>query len=124
MSALFYTIDHEWLSINNDTITIGITAHAQSSLGEIVYVELPEVGDTFSKGDVFAVVESVKAASDVYAPIEGEVVEINSVLTDTPGLINDDPEQDGWFIKLQVSESLDMGEFMDAEKYTAILQEE
>ncbi|MEM8664605.1 MAG: glycine cleavage system protein GcvH [Pseudomonadota bacterium] len=98
-----FTEDHEWVEIEGDVATVGITLHAQEQLGDITFVELPEVGRTLSKGDAFAVVESVKAASDVYAPFAGEVVAVNSALDDKPELVNEAAEGEGWFAKIRVT---------------------
>jgi len=124
MSEIYYTTDHEWLAVDGDTVTIGITDHAQAALGEIVYVDLPESGKQFDKGEVFAVVESVKAASDVYAPIKGEVLASNESLADAPELINDEPESEGWFVKMQLSEPLSHDAYMNKAAYLASLDDE
>lgn len=119
---LQYTREHEWLRQEEDgTVTIGITDHAQSALGDLVYVELPEVGQEVEAGGEMAVVESVKAASDVYAPISGEVVAVNEDLADDPEKINADPYGDGWIVRLQPSD--DDGEMMDPDDYQAFLDE-
>ena len=97
MSALKFTKDHEWVSLDGDTATVGITAYAQEQLGDVVFVEMPETGKTVSQGDEAGVVESVKAASEVYAPVSGEVVEANPELEDNPALVNQDPQTGGWF---------------------------
>lgn len=118
-----YTADHEWINIeDHEAATVGITNHAQDALGDVVFVDLPEVGRTFKKGEVAGVVESVKAAADVYMPVSGEIVEVNEALRDNPGLINSDPLGNGWFFKVHVS---DMGEFdhlMDAPSYDKLLK--
>jgi glycine cleavage system H protein len=119
---LEYTAEHEWLRKEEDgTVTIGITDHAQSALGDLVYVELPEIGQDVESGGEMAVVESVKAASDVYAPISGEVVAVNEVLADDPERINADPYGDGWIVRLQPSG--DDGDTMDSFAYQAFLDE-
>ena len=118
---LQYTRSHEWVRTEGDTATIGITDHAQEELGDIVFVELPEEGATFDVGDAFGTVESVKAVSDLYAPVGGEVVEVNEVLNDTPEKINEDPYGDGWLIKLRVS--ID-GDLLSASAYEQLLEEE
>jgi glycine cleavage system H protein len=100
----YYTKDHEWIDVAGDTATVGITDYAQSQLGDVVFVEVPEAGRLLSQGGEAAVVESVKAASDVYAPVSGEVIEGNSALTDTPDLVNTAPESEGWFFKLRLSD--------------------
>lgn len=114
---LKYTNDHEWLEIDGTTATIGITAYAQQSLGDLVFVELPEVGSTVSAGDDFAVVESVKAASEVYTPVTGQVLEVNEDLNDSPQLINENPYTDGWIAKVKLSDVTELEEMMTAEEY-------
>jgi glycine cleavage system H protein len=118
---LQYTRSHEWVRTEGDTATIGITDHAQEELGDIVFVELPEEGATFDTGDAFGTVESVKAVSDLYAPVGGEVVEVNEALNDTPEMINEDPYGDGWIIKLRVSGD---GDLLSASDYEQLLEEE
>jgi glycine cleavage system H protein len=118
---LQYTRSHEWVRTEGDTATIGITDHAQEELGDIVYVELPEEGAAFDAGDAFGTVESVKAVSDLYAPVGGEVVEVNEALNDTPEMINDDPYGDGWIIKLRVFGD---GDLLSASDYERLLEEE
>ena len=119
---LEYTAEHEWLRKEEDgTVTIGITDHAQSALGDLVYVELPEVGQEVETGGEMAVVESVKAASDVYAPISGEVVEVNEELSDDPEKINADPYGDGWIVRIRPS--ADDGDTMSPDDYQALLDE-
>lgn len=121
-SELKYVASHEWLRMEDDgTITIGITDHAQDALGDIVYVELPDVGDTVAVDDEVAVVESVKAASDVYAPITGEVVEINEALEDDPEIINTDPYGDGWMYRIKPDNADDYDSLLSAEEYQADL---
>jgi glycine cleavage system H protein len=119
MSATYYTQDHEWISVNGDTATVGITSYAQEQLGDLVYVELPEVGREVAKGDEAIVVESVKAASDVYAPVSGEVTEVNSALGDDPALVNRSPEADGWLIRLKISDKSELDGLMDEAAYKA-----
>ena len=116
-----FTKDHEWVVLEGDVATIGITAFAAEQLGDVVFVETPEVGKVFAAGDAFAVVESVKAASDVYAPISGEVVGANSVLGDAPETVNADPENGGWFAKLKVADSSQFDALMDRAAYEAFL---
>ena len=118
---LQYTRSHEWVRTEGDTATIGITDHAQEELGDIVFVELPEEGATFDIGDAFGTVESVKAVSDLYAPVGGEVIEINEALNDTPEKINEDPYGDGWIIKLRISRD---GDLLSASDYERWLEEE
>jgi glycine cleavage system H protein len=118
---LQYTRSHEWVRTEDDTATIGITDYAQEELGDIVYVELPEEGDTFDAGDSFGSIESVKAVSDLYTPVGGEVVEVNEALNDSPEKINEDPYGDGWIVKLRVS---DEGDLLSASDYEQLLEEE
>jgi glycine cleavage system H protein len=118
---LQYTRSHEWVRTEGDTATVGITDHAQEELGDIVFVELPEQGATFGPGDSFSTVESVKAVSDLYAPVGGEVVEVNEALIDSPEKINEDPYGDGWIVKLRIS---DEGDLLSASEYERLLEEE
>ena len=112
-----YTEEHEWIRVEGESGTVGITAYAAEQLGDVVFVELPEVGRSVSAGDDMAVVESVKAASDVYAPIDGEVTEANEALTDAPEKVNEAPEGDGWFVKLKITNSAQLDALMDAAAY-------
>ncbi len=117
-----YTEEHEWLRPEEDgTITVGITAHAAEQLGDIVFVELPEEGDEVAKDDEIVVIESVKAASDILAPLDGEVVEINQAIVDEPGKINEDPEGDGWFFRLKPADLSPMEEYLDEAAYKAFI---
>lgn len=116
-----YTKDHEWVSLDGDVATIGITSYAQKALGDVVFVELPSAGTTYSQGDEAAVVESVKAASEVYAPISGEVTEANDALEATPALVNSDPENDGWFFKMTVADQGELDDLMSEDDYQAFL---
>ena len=119
-SELKYTKSHEWIRDEGDgTVTIGITDHAQELLGDLVFVELPEVGADLTAGDACCVVESVKAASDVYSPITGEVTEVNELLADAPETINDSAFDDGWLFKVQLSAEIELDELMDADAYNA-----
>ncbi len=118
---LQYTRSHEWVRTKGDTATVGITDYAQEELGDIVFVELPEEGATFEAGDSFGTVESVKAVSDLYSPVGGEVVEVNEALNDSPEKINEDPYGDGWIIKLRIS---DEGDLLSASDYEQLLEEE
>ncbi len=120
--ATRYTQDHEWIRLEGDVATVGISAHAQEQLGDIVFVELPEVGKKIAKGGEAAVVESVKAASEVFAPVAGEVVEVNQALSDSPGTINEAAEGDGWIIKLKLDNAADLEGLMDEEAYKAFLK--
>jgi len=119
-----YTEEHEWILVEDDICTLGITDFAQTELGEVVYIELPEAGDTFDAGDEIGSIESVKAVSSIYTPLAGEVVEVNEDLEDSPETVNNDPHGDGWLVKLRVELPEDAGALMDAESYTAFLQEE
>ncbi len=122
---LKYTKTHEWaLREDNDIITIGITDHAQQLLGDMVFVELPEVGDSIAAGDELGVVESVKAASDFYAPIGGEIVEVNAELANAPSLVNSDPYGDGWLVKIRMEDEEEYDELISAEEYEERLTEE
>jgi glycine cleavage system H protein len=124
-SELRYTRTHEWAQMNDDgTITVGITDHAQRQMGDLVFVELPETAHTCSDGDEIAVVESVKAASDVYVPISGEVIEVNTALQDTPALVNTDSYGAGWILKLRPEDEQDFYELMDAENYQDFIESE
>ena len=118
---LQYTKSHEWIRIDDGTATIGITDHAQDELGDIVFVELPDEGDTFDAGDSFGTVESVKAVSDLYTPVGGEVVEVNSSLEDAPEKINDDPYGEGWIVRLRASDEADL---LSPEEYEKVVEEE
>ena len=115
--SLFFTKEHEWIRIDGDVATVGISDHAQEALGDIVFAEVPEAGRSLSKGDDAAVVESVKAASDVYAPVGGEVTEGNGALVDDPSLINRDPEGEGWFFKLKLSDPSELDGLMSEAEY-------
>lgn len=113
----YFTDEHEWIDVEGEIATVGITDYAQEQLGDIVFVELPVEGATFEKGDDAAVVESVKAASDVYAPISGEVVEANGALEDEPALVNSDAEEDGWFFKLRIADASELEGLMNEAAY-------
>lgn len=114
-----YTKDHEWIVVDNGkTCTVGITSFAQSELGELVFVELPAIGKSISKGDTLCVVESTKAASDVYAPVSGKVVAVNDKLSSEPALVNSDPHAQGWLVKLEIADLKDMDSLMDATEYS------
>jgi glycine cleavage system H protein len=121
---LHYTKSHEWVAIEGDTGTIGITDHAQKELGEIVYLELPEVGHVYNAEDEFGTVESVKAVSELFVPVSGEVVAVNKQAVAGPGIVNDDPYGDGWLIKVKLSSDGEAGKLMSAEQYAAYLKEE
>jgi glycine cleavage system H protein len=117
--SLYFTKEHEWIRVEGDTATIGISDHAQEQLGDIVFAEVPEAGRRLSKGQEAAVVESVKAASDVYAPVSGEVIEGNQAVADDPALVNSDPEGQGWFFKLKLSDPSELEGLMDEAAYRA-----
>lgn len=121
--GLLYTKDHEWVEVNDDTATVGITDHAQEALGDLVFVELPDAGGTVSAGSSFAVVESVKAASEVYAPVTGEVLEANEDLADSPESLNSDP-YGCWIAKIKLANSDELNGMMSAEEYGAFLQDQ
>jgi len=118
----YYTDEHEWLEVEGDIATVGITDYAQGQLGDIVFVELPETGAMIEQGKDAAVVESVKAASDVYAPITGEVTETNSALEEDPALVNSDPEGDGWFFKMTIAAPAELDKLMDEDSYKAFVE--
>lgn len=122
MSTTRYTKDHEYIRIDGDTGIVGITDYAQSQLGDVVYVELPEVGKEVEKGGEAAVVESVKAASEVYAPVSGEVIEVNGDLEAAPATINEDPAGAGWFMKLKITNAAELDELMSEEDYQAYVK--
>ncbi|GAA0757778.1 glycine cleavage system protein GcvH [Ideonella azotifigens] len=118
-----YTNDHEWINIeDHEAAVVGITLHAQDALGDVVFVDLPEVGTTYAKGDIAGVVESVKAAADIYMPVSGEVVEVNEALRADPSLANTDPMGNGWFFKVHVSDMAEFEALMDAPSYDALLK--
>ncbi len=117
MSGLKYSKDHEWVRMEGDIATVGISDYAQEQLGDVVYVELPEVGRTVAQNEEAAVVESVKAANEVYAPVSGEVVEVNQALEDDPALVNGDPTGEGWFLKLRLSAPGELDGLMDEAAY-------
>lgn len=121
MSNLKYTKDHEWISLEGDIATVGITDYAQEQLGDVVFIELPDVGKTLAKGDEAAVVESVKAAGEIYAPADGEVTEVNAALNDDPSLINSDAQGKGWFVKLRVGDAGTLDGLMDDAAYAAYI---
>jgi glycine cleavage system H protein len=124
MSALRYTKDHEWVRVEGDLVVVGISDYAQSQLGDVVYVELPEIGRRVEQGKEAAVVESVKAASEVYAPVSGEVVEVNEALAADPARVNADPIGEGWFIKLRLDDAKQLDTLMDEEAYKRFVEEQ
>lgn len=121
MSKIYFTPDHEWLYIEGKVVTVGITNYAQEQLGDLVFVDLPQIGTQLSKGDSAAVVESVKAASDVYAPLDGEVVEINEALADSPELVNQKAEKEGWLWKMTLQDQTQLEELLDEDAYKALI---
>jgi glycine cleavage system H protein len=122
--GLKYSKEHEWMASEETIATIGITDHAQEQLGEIVYIELPSIGDKVSKDDPFGVVESVKAVSDIYAPVSGTVVEVNEDLAESPEVVNEDPYGDGWLIKVRLSDASDLEDLMENEEYEEMIARE
>lgn len=122
MPLIRYTTDHEYISVDGDIGTIGISDHAQHALGDVVFVELPQVGTMFEQGAEAAVVESVKAASEVYAPVAGEVVEINGELEATPAMVNEDAAGKGWFLKIKISDKAQLDRLMDEAQYAEFLK--
>ncbi|HXZ23484.1 MAG TPA: glycine cleavage system protein GcvH [Methanomassiliicoccales archaeon] len=121
--GLRYTKDHEWVKVEGDIAQIGITDHAQEELTDIVFVELPKKGKKVKKGDVLGVVESVKTVSDIYSPVSGEVVDVNSPLDDAPGAINQEPYGKGWFAKVKISDATELGQLLDASAYKKAIEE-
>jgi glycine cleavage system H protein len=124
MDDLHYSESHEWVRVDGEIGTIGITDHAQKQLGEIVYLELPEVGHVYNADDEFGTVESVKAVSELYIPVSGEVVEVNKSAVSEPGIINDDPQGDGWLIKVKLSTDQEISKLMTADAYAQYVREE
>ena len=117
-----YTEEHEWLLIENDVVTVGITEHAAEQLGDVVFVELPEIGDLVSKDESICVIESVKAASDILSPLDGKIIEINEAIVETPSLVNADPNEAGWFFKIEVSDMTPVAEYMDEAAYLSFIK--
>jgi glycine cleavage system H protein len=124
MSSLRFTKDHEWVRLEGDIAVIGITDYAQSQLGDVVYVELPEIGRRIEKGKEAAVVESVKAASEVYTPVSGDVIEVNQAITADPAKVNADPMGEGWFLKLRFEDTKELDGLMDRAAYTRFVEEQ
>ncbi len=122
--GLRYSKEHEWVAAEETVATVGITDHAQEQLGEIVYIELPSVGDKVSKDDPFGVVESVKAVSDIYAPVSGTILEVNEDLAESPEVVNEDPYGDGWLIKVRISDPADLDDLMENEEYEQMIVRE
>jgi glycine cleavage system H protein len=123
MADEYFTEDHEYIRVEGDTGIVGITNHAQDQLGDVVFVEVPEVGRTVAKGDAAAVVESVKAASDIYAPVAGEVTEVNGEIEANPAMVNEDAEGAAWFFKLKIADKADLSALMDRKAYDAFVAE-
>jgi glycine cleavage system H protein len=123
MTTERFTKDHEWIRVEDGIATVGITAHAQDQLGDVVFVELPEAGRRAAKGEAVAVVESIKAASDVFAPVAGEVTEVNTALVDRPGLVNEDAEGKAWFFRLRLTDVSELDALMDRAAYEAFVKE-
>jgi glycine cleavage system H protein len=119
-----YSKEHEWVVTEDAVATVGITDHAQEKLGEIVYIELPSIGEKVSKDDPFGVVESVKAVSDIYAPVSGTVLEVNEDLAESPEVVNEDPYGDGWLIKVRISDPADLDDLMDNDEYEQMIAQE
>lgn len=123
MSTIKYTSDHEWVQIEGDgTVTVGITVHAQDALGDVVFVDLPEIGKSFAAKEVAGVVESVKAAADVYMPVSGEITEVNEGLRDDPSLANTDPLKSGWFFKVKLNNAAELDGLMDSTAYDELVK--
>jgi glycine cleavage system H protein len=122
MSDTRYTADHEWVRLDGDIATVGITAHATEALGDIVFVELPEIDREVAEAEACAVVESVKAASDVYAPLAGRVVEVNDMIVEDPSIVNGSPADEGWFFRLELDDTASFETLMDEDAYTALLE--
>jgi len=122
-SDYLYSEEHEWVKIDGNVAVLGITDFAQKELGEVVYFEMPEVGDSFAAGDEVGSIESVKAVSPVYTPVAGEVVEVNTAIEDTPEIVNDDPHGDGWLVKLRLASTDELAKLMSAAQYEAFLKE-
>ena len=120
--TVYFSRDHEWIRVDGDTATIGITDFAQGQLGDVVFVEVPEAGRHIAQGGEAAVVESVKAASDVYSPVGGDVIEGNQALVDDPALVNSDPEGEGWFFKLRLADTNELNDLMNADQYLAFCE--
>ena len=117
-----YTEDHEWLRVEGDLVVVGITEHASTQLGDVVFVELPETETVVAKGDEICVIESVKAASDIVAPVDGEIVQVNDHLADNPGLVNEDPTGAAWFFKMKVEDMSQLDDFMSEDEYNEMIE--
>ena len=123
MAMLKFTEDHEWVRVDGDIATIGITDHAQDQLGDLVFIELPDVGAEFDKGAEMATIESVKAASELYAPVGGEVVEVNEAIVAEPSIVNSDAMDDGWFVKIKIADAGELDDLMDEAAYAELTEE-
>jgi len=123
MAMLKFTEDHEWIRVEGDIATIGITDHAQDQLGDLVFIELPEVGAEFDKGAEMATIESVKAASELYAPVGGEVVEVNEAIVAEPSIVNSDAMEDGWFVRIKIADAGELDDLMDEDAYAELTAE-
>lgn len=119
--ATYYSEDHEWITVEGDTATLGITTHAAEQLGEIVFVEQRDVGDSFDKEEEIGVIESVKAASEIFAPLDCEVTEVNDALEDNPGLLNESPEAEGWIYKIKLTDASQLDDLMDLDAYKELI---
>ena len=118
---LLYTLEHEWIKIDGEIATIGITDFAQSELGDIIFLEFPVLNSVFNKGDIFGTIEAVKTVSDLYMPIDGEICEINDILNDNPEKVNEDPYESGWMVKIKIDKNVDLDELLNAEKYNQLI---
>ena len=123
MSKLYFTEEHEWLQVDNDTAIVGISTYAAEQLGDVVFVELPDIGKIVKKGEDIAVVESVKSASELYAPVSGEVIAVNEALEDAPETVNDDAQGEGWFLKMKMSDAGELASLMDEAAYAEFTKE-
>ncbi len=118
---LLYTSEHEWVKIDGEIATIGITDFAQSELGDIIFLEFPDLNSVFNKGDIFGTIEAVKTVSDLYMPIDGEICEINDILNDNPEKVNEDPYKSGWMVKIKIDKNVVLDELLNAEKYNQLI---
>ena len=124
MNDIKFTKEHEWINLKDEIATIGITNHAQESLGDIVFVDLPKIGVTFSAGSEVSVIESVKAASDIYCPLDGEIYEVNNILVENPSLINEKAENEGWIFKIKITDNKQLENYMNLLEYEQFLKKE
>ena len=118
---LKYTEDHEWVKVDGDTATVGITDHAQSELGDIIFLEFPNIDESFSDGDIFGTIEAVKTVSDMYMPLTGKVIEVNEDLNDTPEQVNEDPYKNGWMVKIELEDGANQSKLLDAKSYIELI---